>query len=73
MAYDDGIRVVDFSDPSDPHEIASFIAPGAPDVGFFWGVYFHRGLILGSDIFSGLYILASGDDDDDDDDDSDSD
>lgn len=55
--YDEGIRVVDFSNPSNPREIASFIAPGAPDVGFFWGVYVHRDLILGSDLFSGLYIL----------------
>ena len=56
-SYDDGIRVGDFSNPSNPREIASFFAPGAPDIGFFWGVYAHRDLILGSDIFSGLYIL----------------
>ena len=53
--YDDGIRVVDFSNPSQPREIAAFVPEGPSS---FWGVYAHRDLVLGSDWFGGgLYIL----------------
>jgi len=53
--YDDGIRVVDFSNPSEPREIAAFVPEGPSS---FWGVYPHRNLVLGSDWLGGdLYIL----------------
>ena len=52
---DDGIRVVDFSNPSEPREIAAFVPEGPSS---FWGVYPHRNLVLGSDWLGGdLYIL----------------
>ncbi len=57
--YDEGIRVVDFSQPSNPREIAAFTAPGAPFEGLFWGVFFQDDddLVLASDILTGLFIL----------------
>jgi hypothetical protein len=56
--YFEGIRVVDFSQPTAPREIAAFIPdPGETDPGFFWGVYVHRDMILGSDIAGGLSIV----------------
>ena len=55
--YHEGIRVLDISRPFHPREIAAFTAAGAPDEGFFWGVYFHDNLILGSDILTGLFVL----------------
>lgn len=56
--YTDGIRVVDFSEPSAPQEIASFVVRGVPSR--FWGVFVDSEdseLVFGSDIFNGLYIL----------------
>ncbi len=62
--YFEGIRVVDLSQPSNPREIASFIAdPNQTSPGLFWGIYVHQDLILASDILGGLFILkqeASG-------------
>ena len=62
--YSDGLRVVDFSSPAAPREIASFVPPDLPDpVGFFpakalvWGVYVQGDLILISDTNGGLYVL----------------
>lgn len=52
--YDDGIRVIDFSQPSAPREIAAFVPERLSS---FWGVYVHQNLILGSDLGGGLYIL----------------
>ena len=53
--YDDGIRVLDFSQPENIREIAAFV----PDVpASFWGIYVHQDLVLGSDYLgAGLYIL----------------
>ena len=56
--YFEGIRVVDFSQPTAPREIAAFIPdPGETSPGFFWGVYLHRDMILASDIAGGFFIL----------------
>lgn len=52
--YFEGIRVVDFSQPSAPREIAAFV----PELGgFIWGVYVQGDLILASDLFGSLHIL----------------
>ncbi len=53
--YDDGVRVVDFSKPSQPREIAAFSPGGGSS---FWSSYVHENLVLGSDFAGGgLYIL----------------
>ncbi|MBI2847555.1 MAG: hypothetical protein HYX83_00105 [Chloroflexi bacterium] len=58
--YADGIRVVDFSDPEKPVEIAKFV--DTVNGSDFWGVYlFHhpngKSYILGSDRDTGLWIF----------------
>lgn len=66
--YADGVRLVDFADPANPHEVAAFVPPAAPDpFGVFpptanvWGVARDGDLVLLSDINSGLWVLrASG-------------
>jgi len=62
--YEQGIRVVDFSNPRDPQEVGRFVAGPVRDPnGFFsstagfWGVFFHKDLILGSHINGGLFVL----------------
>lgn len=50
--YSDGIRIVDISDPTAPVEIDAFSRNP-----LMWGVYEDGGLIFGSDIDSGFYIL----------------
>ena len=56
--YFEGLRVVDISQPSDPREIAAFIAdPTQTTPGLFWGIYVQGDLIFGSDILGGLFIL----------------
>ncbi len=55
--YGEGIRVVDISQPSDPREIGAFVPPEDLGPALFWGVYAHRDLVLGSDLFGGLFIL----------------
>ena len=66
--YSDGIRWIDISRPRRPREVASFIPPARRDPqGFFrktvlmWGVHPipARGLVLGSDINGGLYVLRA--------------
>lgn len=57
--YADGIRVVDFTDPSRPVEIARFVDPAGSD---FWGVYLYHhpdgnSYILGSDRSTGLWVF----------------
>lgn len=73
--YSDGIRVLDASDPTAPHEVAYFVPPSAnnpvkpsqrgvltnaPEV---WGVAYDEatGLIYASDMNSGLWILRRTD------------
>ncbi|MEE9183794.1 MAG: PA domain-containing protein [Acidimicrobiia bacterium] len=60
--YADGMRVVDFSTPTSPTEIAHFVdSPGSN----FWGVFLHdideTTYILGSDRDSGLWIFDTPD------------
>ncbi len=56
--YFEGIRIVDFSQPSTPREIAAFIPdPSQTTPGLFWGIYAQEDLIFGSDILGGLFIL----------------
>ena len=61
--YADGMRVVDFSTPSSPTEIAHFVDSGGSN---FWGVFLHdhpdgNTYILGSDRDSGLWIFETPD------------
>ena len=58
--YADGMRVVDFTDPAAPCEVAHFVDP--IDGSNFWGVFLHdhpngNTYILGSDRDSGLWIF----------------
>jgi hypothetical protein len=60
--YSDGIRVVDFQDPTEPKEIARFIDPVSGSN--FWGVFLFKHpdgntFILGSDRDTGLWILEA--------------
>lgn len=68
--YSDGVRVVDVSDPAGPRQVGAFVPPAtadphgywkAPDgtgaIPLVWGVHVHRGLVLASDINSGLWIV----------------
>ena len=62
--YNEGLRVFDISDPSAPTELAFFRGGAVPDpMGLFspftgfWGVYEQDGLIYGSNINAGLYIV----------------
>jgi hypothetical protein len=67
--YSDGVRVVDFSTPSAPKEVASFVPPGVPDPhnylppnALFWAAHAHGQLVVASDMNAGLYVM--GDDND---------
>jgi hypothetical protein len=68
--YSDGVRVVDLSDPRRPREVASFVPPpsatrqtvataqgGRRDMPLVWGVYPWKGLVLASDMNSGLWVF----------------
>lgn len=65
--YSDGLRVIDVSNPAAPREVDSFVPPAHPDpfghllpgqsFPMVWGVWVGRGIILLSDINSGLYVL----------------
>jgi hypothetical protein len=69
--YSDGVRVVDLSDPRRPREVASFVPPptspphqtavtaqdGRRDMPLVWGVHPWKGLILASDVNSGLWVF----------------
>lgn len=63
--YSDGVRWIDLSDPEDPKQKGYFVPPPAArslgdvpsGVAFVWGVWPHRGLVLASDVTSGLWIL----------------
>lgn len=64
--YADGVRVVDFSDPAHPVEVASFVPPPAADpqrtfatAPYVWGVAVSGNLVLVSDINGGLYVLRA--------------
>ncbi len=51
--YGRGTRVVDFSDPANPRQLASFIATGADT----WSAKPHRGFIFTGDIIRGMDVL----------------
>ena len=69
--YSAGVRVVDLADPRRPREVAWFVPPGRPagegvgPVGggrapLVWGVHPYRGVVLASDMGSGLWIFRVG-------------
>jgi hypothetical protein len=62
--YSDGVRVLDITDPAQPREIGHYVPPFDPGTpqrfGQFplvWGVVEHNGLVLLSDMQSGLWVL----------------
>lgn len=60
--YQRGVTILDISDPTDPRDVGYFDTFPASDSNAFngvWGVYPYlpSGLILASDITSGLYVL----------------
>jgi hypothetical protein len=69
--YSDGVRVVDLADPRRPREVAWFVPPpsspprqavataqnGRRDMPLVWGVYPWKGMVLASDINSGLWVF----------------
>ena len=73
--YTDGIRVVDASNPAAPREVANFVPPAAhttdppanrnvlTNTTQVWGVAYDKasGLVYGSDMNSGLWVLARTD------------
>jgi uncharacterized protein (DUF305 family) len=60
--YQGGISVIDFTDSSNPAEIAYFdrgpIAGDQMILGGFWSAYYYRGRIYGTEIARGLDVLA---------------
>jgi hypothetical protein len=71
--YAEGVVVIDVSRPAQPSLVTQFVPTPAPDpFGFFfptksfanvWGVFLHEGLVLASDINSGLWVLKMQGDD----------
>jgi hypothetical protein len=62
--YNDGIRVLDIRDPSQPREVAFWTGQGAPAGAppvNIWSVVPHRGVLLASDRDFGLYVLKHRD------------
>jgi len=59
--YQGGISVIDFTDSSNPTEIAFFdrgpINPDSLVMGGYWSAYWHRGLIYATEIARGLDVL----------------
>ncbi|MHB8574438.1 MAG: PA domain-containing protein [Dehalococcoidia bacterium] len=63
--YTDGLRVVDVSDPTNPRELAAYVPPAGknplrsefPDQTLDWGVSVQGGLVLLSDINTGLHVV----------------
>ena len=68
--YSDGVRVVDLSDPRNPVEVAWFVPPpssprqtaataqsGRRDMPVVWGVFPWKGMVLASDMNSGLWVF----------------
>jgi hypothetical protein len=69
--YAAGVRVVDLADPRRPREVAWFVPPGTPGAAgvgpvgggrapLVWGVYPYRGVVLASDMRSGLWVFRVG-------------
>lgn len=58
--YGGGVDLVDFTDPTDAHEIAYYDVE-SPNHGSFWAAYWYNGFVYGSDIPHGFYsFLYSG-------------
>jgi hypothetical protein len=62
--YSDGVRVIDIADPRNPQELAHFIPPTDPGAStqlgpapLVWAVVEHNGLLIASDMQSGLWVL----------------
>ena len=68
--YSDGVRVVDLSDPRQPRDVAWFVPPPTPprqtaataqsgrrDMPVVWGVFPWKGMVLASDMNSGLWVF----------------
>ncbi|MBP7821683.1 MAG: choice-of-anchor B family protein [Saprospiraceae bacterium] len=59
--YTDGVKILDGSNPYNLVEVASYDTYDGPDGGFFgcWGVfpYFNSGIIIASDINTGLWVF----------------
>ena len=58
--YNDGVRVIDISDPRNPRETAFWVGEGAPEGAppvNIWSVVPHGDLLVASDRDFGLYIL----------------
>ena len=51
--YDQGTRILDISDPTNPIQVAYY----RPDGGVSWAPYFHRGLIFVADHERGVEVL----------------
>jgi hypothetical protein len=60
--YQGGVSVWDFTDSSNPHEVAFFdrgpISAASLLTGGFWSAYWHKGHILGSEIARGFDAFA---------------
>jgi len=55
--YEGGITVFDWTDPSNPFEIAFFdMGPAMEGAAGFWSSYWYNGVIVGSDEGRGMYI-----------------
>ena len=52
-AYNAGMQVVDYSDPSNPEQVGQYIAEGATS----WGAYYRNGYVYMGDMSRGLDVL----------------
>lgn len=52
--YEGGARVIDFTDPRKPRQVAAKVPPGADE----WAAYWYDGTIYASDINRGLDVFA---------------
>ena len=55
--YFGGTSVIDFTDPSNPHEIAYYDPEGSPTAGEAWSAYWYNGKIYTNDIRRGQDVF----------------